>query len=391
MDRNSVKKIIIPLLIKEIDFNSAQFNRVRSLYKNIISNQLSVEILVLRSNSNRSELIDNINVIYFNNQSKGKKSAEISYLFIKEFLEKQAPENKVFLCVPIWHNAHNFKLIKWSIKKGIVCCQERSEYPFIGCNFRSFSGLKKQFDLFLYKKKILPQLDFMIIMTNNLIEYYSKFTECKVIHIPMTVDFNRFGNTVKDIVKTKYLAYCGTMNCKKDGVDILVEAFAKLAAQVDDIELYLIGPAIPKSDYNKIKTIIKKRKISQKVKFVGSVDRDDIPNYLSNAFALCLARPYSKQAEGGFPTKLGEYFAARRPVIVTKTGEIEKYVAHKKDAYLAEPNSIDDFYNKLLEMYNDNDKEIIAENGYNNAYGNFSSVKQGEKLLRFFMEYDENN
>ena len=50
-----------------------------------------------------------------------------------------------------------------------------------------------------------------------------------------------------------------------------------------------------------------------------------------------MARPDSRQARGGFPTKLGEYLATGKPVCVTKVGEITVYLEDNVSAFLAEP------------------------------------------------------
>ena len=64
-----------------------------------------------------------------------------------------------------------------------------------------------------------------------------------------------------------------------------------------------------------------------------------MPKYLCNAKLLALARPDSIQAQGGFPTKLGEYLATGRPVVVTKVGEIPDYLEDGVNAFLSDINS----------------------------------------------------
>lgn len=52
-----------------------------------------------------------------------------------------------------------------------------------------------------------------------------------------------------------------------------------------------------------------------------------------------ISRPNSYQAQGGFPTKLGEYLVSSKPVIVTNVGEIPNYLQHQKSAFLIELGS----------------------------------------------------
>jgi glycosyltransferase involved in cell wall biosynthesis len=62
---------------------------------------------------------------------------------------------------------------------------------------------------------------------------------------------------------------------------------------------------------------------------------------------LCLARKANVQAEGGFPTKLGEYLASGRPTIITKVGELSDYVSDGVSTFFVKPGDVLDFADKL--------------------------------------------
>jgi glycosyltransferase involved in cell wall biosynthesis len=53
------------------------------------------------------------------------------------------------------------------------------------------------------------------------------------------------------------------------------------------------------------------------------------------------------QSTGGFPTKLGEYLATGKPVVVTKVGDIPKYLEDGVSAYLVVPDDNKAFAEKL--------------------------------------------
>jgi glycosyltransferase involved in cell wall biosynthesis len=59
---------------------------------------------------------------------------------------------------------------------------------------------------------------------------------------------------------------------------------------------------------------------------------------MSRATMLVFTRPSSLQADYGFSTKLGEYLATGRPVIATRTGEVEKYLKDGQNAFICDPN-----------------------------------------------------
>jgi glycosyltransferase involved in cell wall biosynthesis len=81
--------------------------------------------------------------------------------------------------------------------------------------------------------------------------------------------------------------------------------------------------------------------------FLGQLPRTDIPKYLTNAKILALARPQSIVSDAGFPSKLTEYLATGKPVVVTSVGDIPVYLEDNKNAFLSKPDSVDAFADKL--------------------------------------------
>jgi len=69
--------------------------------------------------------------------------------------------------------------------------------------------------------------------------------------------------------------------------------------------------------------------IEDRVEFAGQVPRGAIPRELAASTLLALARPTSQQADAGLPTKLGEYLAVGRPVVVTRTSDVAAYLSDR--------------------------------------------------------------
>ena len=120
-----------------------------------------------------------------------------------------------------------------------------------------------------------------------------------------------------------------------------------LQINLNDVKLYIIGNGAGSDDLEKLKAQVSRLNLEGKVVFTGKVHRDDIPQYLCNASALALARPSGLQSHGGFPTKLGEYLSTGNPVAVTNVGEISSYLADGVNAFIAEPDSVEAFAEKL--------------------------------------------
>lgn len=91
-----------------------------------------------------------------------------------------------------------------------------------------------------------------------------------------------------------------------------------------------------------------------------------------------------RKAQGGFPTKLGEYLVTGLPVVVTKTGEIPLFLQHGQNALLCEPGDVDYFAANLrwaLENY-DNASRIGRE-GRVKAETVFNARVQAKELSTF--------
>ncbi len=104
---------------------------------------------------------------------------------------------------------------------------------------------------------------------------------------------------------------------------------------------------------------------------------------------LLLARPANKQSEGGFPSKLGEYLSTGNPVVITNTGEISDYLEDGVSAFIAEPDSIESFSDKLEEAYKSPISKSIGLKGKEVAEKYFDYKIQASKLSSFFREVIE--
>lgn len=275
-------------------------------------------------------------------------------------------------------------IIKYKERYNFKVFHERSEFSWIGLNWIGYYSRKKIHSKYL--KAFLPKVDAFALMTTKLVSYYKNFisADTKMIHLPMTVDFDRFETfEIASTLKKPYVAYCGTMNNSKDGVDILIESFIKIMNDNPDLHLYLAGPLLPLKDYLFQVSIIKKHDAEKRIIYLGNLSKEEIPNFLYNARVLALARPASLQSDGGFPTKLGEYLASGNPVCITNTGEIGIYLKHRESAFIAEPGSVLSFSQTLQEAINSNIADSVGEMGRSIAKKSFNKDIQSKELFIF--------
>ena len=173
-----------------------------------------------------------------------------------------------------------------------------------------------------FEVKVLPKLfDGFICISDVLVDFCREHGRkgAKIVKIPMTVDIEEVegviggSNGIGD-----YVCYAGSLSEEKDGVETLRSACSGF-----------------------------------ELKILNGLPRHEALKVMSRARCLVLARPDSQQARAGFPTKLGEYLALGRPVVVTKVGEVPRFLEDGKTAYLVEPGNAESLANKLREVFAD--------------------------------------
>ena len=117
------------------------------------------------------------------------------------------------------------------------------------------------------------------------------------------------------------------------------------------------------------------------------LSREQIPPFICQASLLVLSRPDSHQAQGGFPTKLGEYLATGNPVCVTKVGEIPEYLEDNVSAFMATPGDVDSFADAIdRALSNLEQAKKVGQKGREVAEKEFNSETQARRLHEFLAE-----
>ena len=292
-------------------------------------------------------------------------------------LNKRVKEYDVIYCATSDIKVINLVMRK-ARKHGLPVVHERTEMPDI---FYSDTA-KSQKALNRYLRKV-SEFDKVFTISNPIRDYFiKKSVQANKIHIyPMIVDPHRFDCVKKQDVGYKYMAYCGNLSNSKDGVADLIEAYGRSRAK-DSHKLILIGSKPKGEEQTLYDRLIKDYALAEKVFFRGQVSRDEMPQQLKDADVLLLSRPNNRQALGGFPTKLGEYLLTGNPVLVTRVGDIDKYIIDGENGYLAAPNDVAGFAGKIdyiVEHYNE--ALLVGKKGRDLALDSFNCSVQTRKVV----------
>ena len=261
---------------------------------------------------------------------------------------------------------------------------EFSEFPLEYKKKELFVNTKSGRKQIKRVEQSIKSFDAFILETQTLVDYYIPLarTDAKYCIVPMTVEESRFVGYPKSESKYgHYIAYCGNMR-EDDGMSILIRAYSQIHPSHPNIKLVLAGNSV---DVPAQKQLVRDLGIEEDVLFIGRLSRDEIPEFITNADVLCLASPKSARASATMPCKVGEYMCTGNPVVVTGQGEIFKYLFDGKNAYLAEPDSVDSFADKLEYVLNNpQEAEQVGRNGIATAVQEFGSEAQAKRIVAFF-------
>ncbi len=277
--------------------------------------------------------------------------------------------------------SQNFPVYLWSRISNTVFVRENNEFPrkvlrrghsnLTWFDRLFFSFVNRFYDGFIYISSALVDFNKPMLRISMPVEV-----------VPIIVDTNRF--IVPDTDRKPWITYCGNLFGDKDGVPILIEAFSLIHQSFSDFRLVLIGNTSNASEFGKLKHRTEELGIAKKVVFTGFVHRNEIPGLLQQSSLLVLARPDNIQARGGFPTKLGEYLASGRPVLVTATSDIPIYINHGANGYLAQPGSALDFAEKMTMILSDYTlAEKVGLEGKKLTETYFNNGWQSRRIINF--------
>src|SRR3989338_4909971 len=239
-----------------------------------------------------------------------------------------------------------------------------SEAPL---NVATFHSVKKGV-LIYYLFKILiprygPKLDARIAVSQAAQEFVSRYFPGEYQIIPNGVDTYRFRPDIPKVERFKdgklNILYVGRLEERK-GVGHLIEAFAKLRQDRDDIRLIIVGGGPLEA---KLRKQVESQKVAD-VCFQEQVPSCDLPGYYATA-DIC-----------SFPSRYGESFgiilleamASGKPVIAGDNSGYRQLVEHGHNGFLITPTDYPQFAFHLEKLL---DRETLrsqmGENGRRTA------------------------
>lgn len=177
------------------------------------------------------------------------------------------------------------------------------------------------------------------------------------------------------------VAFAGSLDHAE--VNDLLTAFAVIAAEFPDVDLELLGAAKKKASLDAIHAQIAQLGLDGRVLLPGAVPREELFDHLRAARVLVLPRRAGAFSQAGLPTKVAEYLASGRPVVVTTVGDLPRYLRDGVDAYLVAPGDPGLFAARLRDALTDPHAEAVGRQGRQTAAETFDPAFHGGRILAF--------
>jgi glycosyltransferase involved in cell wall biosynthesis len=318
-------------------------------------------------------------IFYIHDKEIQNKLLKKVYAFYKIFnLLTKLEKNDIV----IFYGCYNYFIFIFLFRFKLKFIIERNEYPYYLIN-RKYAKKGINEKLFEF---VSNYIDGFITCSVALERYYHQFFKDGFpIHIsPLIVDLDKFSNNIRRYdVDFPYIGYCGSLGNNKDGLPILIQSFRLIANEFPTLKLLIAGRG-DGQDVDELRKLIDRHELERRVTLTGDLSHNLMPSFLGTASILVLSRPNNKQAEGGMPSKIAEYMAVKVPIVVTRVGELDRFLTDKDNCFMAMPDSIEDFAFKMREALNYDDKQSIVDNAFLTVE-QFGEENQA-RLLSFYLK-----
>ena len=188
-----------------------------------------------------------------------------------------------------------------------------------------------------------------ILVSNNdtkkiVINEYNVKSE-NISIVPNGVDLSLFKTNIKK--NPEKIVFAGAMYYHR-GLDILLEAIPYVIKKIPNAKFILLGSG---GEMNKLKKIVSDKKLEKSVEFTGWINRDKIPQSISDASVGIGPLRLTDVTSRALPIKVLEYMAVSLPVIAKRGTLPLDVLENEKNGYLVD--DVEDLVEKIIELLND--------------------------------------
>lgn len=259
---------------------------------------------------------------------------------------------------------------------------EITEFPDV-VRFAGPAGILA--DLILLKRH-LRRFDGVLVISRPIRDYVRQRVQVPTQLLGAVVDIAIAASVPLELGDTLSVGYAGSLSQEKDGILDLICAVAGASSRLapgTSLRLEVFGECNSPDGLAAVREA-QRLGVADRVAFHGPIPHADVGARLSECHVLALPRPVSRQASGGFPTKLGEYLSTARPVLTTAIGDVPRYLRHGETCLMVAPNDIGAIEDALVEIARNYSRcQAIGERGRELAGRSFAAERGASLLVSF--------
>jgi glycosyltransferase involved in cell wall biosynthesis len=231
------------------------------------------------------------------------------------------------------------------------------------------------------ERYVLSKIPNIIVCSPQMEKIVSNMTNSKIHVIPNGIDIEDSQNIEPHkLSKSHSILFIGGLR-KAKGIDILIGAFPLIKKSDTDSHLFIggIGP-----EEKKIKKLVKKLNIEEKVEFLGFVSEDEKYAYYKSVDLCVFPSVYEP-----FGIVCLEAMVCGRPVVASNVGGIPFVVENGKTGLLFESGNVKDLAEKVIILLKNKElRDKMGEVGRERAK-EFTWDKIAEQTVEVYKEIIE--
>lgn len=191
---------------------------------------------------------------------------------------------------------------------------------------------------------LLRFVSFATSCSHTLYDYYKPLIPQHLV-FPVGVDISLFNPSIApraDIVAWKadsvLIAYAGNTKWYQ-GVETVLSAFEKCSAAHPGMFKLLI---ISSSSSESLREWMKEKSLEEAVMILDKQPHDEVPGILAAADILTVIRPLDIVTTFSFPSKLPEYAALGKALVVSNVSDIGKYIHDGQNGIVVPPGGVEE-------------------------------------------------
>jgi len=281
-----------------------------------------------------------------------------------------------------WHCLFYESLLALSLKKNLKC-------GFVFTNHTSGFLMRMRNPLWrMLMRKLISTADCIIAPSEELALATTRLgiPDSSVFMIPNGVDtelFNKvkpnMNNRIRYSIPIKsFVAICPRRLVFKNGVDLIIKAWARIVKFDKNVMLIIVGDGPEKI---RLISLIKELRLERQILMLGSKDRSEMPEMYKIAdFAVIPSR-----VEAVSVAAL-EAMASGLPVIATRVGGLPQIVIHNQNGKLVDPESPDSLADEIIDLISDENRLLqIGRNARNFVLSDYTWDMIADQTMRVYL------